>query len=212
MRIGEIELDNNIILAPMAGVNNKAYRSIVKEFGVGLITSEMISDKALIFNNEITKKMIEVDEEERPISLQLFGSEKDSLVEAAKIIDQNSSADIIDINMGCPVPKVTKTGAGSKWLIEPRNVETVLKEIVKAVKKPVTVKMRTGWDYKHINIIENAVAAENAGVSAIAIHGRTREQMYSGKSDWNLIAQAKSMVNVPVIGNGDIFLPADAKK
>lgn len=211
MYIGNVKLDNNVVLAPMAGVNNKAFRIIARNFGTGLITTEMISDKAIIQKNAYTLKMLEVEDKERPVSMQIFGADKISLVEAAIIIDTQSDADIIDINMGCPVPKVTKNGGGAKWLLEPKRIEDTIKEIVKAVKKPVTVKMRIGWDNQHIFAIENAKAMECAGCSAIAIHGRTKEQMYSGKANWNIIRDVKESVNIPVIGNGDIMSPQDAK-
>ncbi len=211
MFIGNVKLDNNVILAPMAGVNNKAFRIIARKFGTGLVTTEMVSDKAILQKNEYTLRMLEVDEKEHPISMQIFGSDKTSLVEASKIIDSQSKADIIDINMGCPVPKITKNGGGAKWLLEPKKIEETIKEIVKVVKKPVTVKMRIGWDHQHINAIENAKAVEYAGGSAIAIHGRTKEQMYTGKADWNVLKNVKNNVNIPVIGNGDILSPQDAK-
>ncbi len=205
-------MKNPVVLAPMAGVCNSAFRLTVKEFGAGLVCAEMVSDKAILYNNAKTMGMLYIDEREKPLSLQIFGGKKETLVEAAKFVDKNTTADIIDINMGCPVPKITKCDAGAKWLLDPNKIYEMVSAVVDVVDKPVTVKMRTGWDEDHIFAIENAQAVERAGGKAVALHGRTRVQMYEGHADWDIIKQVKQSVSIPVIGNGDVQTPQDAKR
>jgi nifR3 family TIM-barrel protein len=212
LKIGDIEMKNQVVLAPMAGVCNSAFRLTVKEFGAGLVCAEMVSDKGIILKNNKTMNMLYIDEREKPLSLQIFGGEKESLVEAARFVDKNSNADIIDINMGCPVPKITKCDAGAKWLLDPNKIYEMVSAVVDAVEKPVTVKMRMGWDDQHIYAVRNAQAVERAGGKAISLHGRTRVQMYEGKANWDIIKEVKQSVNIPIIGNGDVQTPQDAKR
>lgn len=211
-KIGNVEIKNNVVLAPMAGVCNSAFRRIIKEMGCGLLYAEMVSDKAIVYDNDKTIDMLYMTEEERPIAQQIFGSDKDSFVNAAKIIEEKMHPDIIDINMGCPVPKVAvRAQAGSALLKDPDKIYDIVSAVVSAVKCPVTVKIRSGWDSESINAPLVASVCEKAGASAITIHPRTRSQGYEGRADWNIIKQVKQSVSIPVIGNGDIKSPQDAK-
>ena len=213
MKIGNVDIKGKVCLAPMAGVSNSAYRRIAKEMGCGLVFAEMVSDKAIFYNNKKTIDMLYMTEEERPIAQQIFGSDVESFVVAAKYIEEVMNPDIIDINMGCPVPKVaTRAQAGSALLKNPEKIREIVSSVVNAVKCPVSVKIRSGWDSNSINAVEVAKVVEEAGASFISIHARTRAQGYSGKADWNIIKEIKGAVNIPVIGNGDIRNAVDAKK
>lgn len=212
-KIGNVEIKNRIVLAPMAGISNTSYRKIIKSMGCGLIFAEMVSDKAICFDNDKTIGLLDMDDSERPIAQQIFGSDIDSFVVAAKKIEEVMKPDIIDINMGCPVPKIAvRSQAGSALLKNPQKIGEIVKAVVEAVSVPVTVKIRSGWDENNINCVEVAKIIEENGASAITIHARTRSQGYSGKADWSLIKKVKENVNIPVIGNGDVTAPELAKK
>lgn len=211
MQIGNVKLVNPVILAPMAGVTDLPFRLLAKEMDCGLVYSEMVSDKGLLYKNCHTLDMLKIDERERPVAMQIFGSEPASMASAAQFVEQ-AGTNIVDINMGCPTPKIVKNGSGAALMCQPDLAYRIMKSVVEAVKVPVTVKIRKGWNHTSINAVEMAKLAEKAGIAAIAVHGRTREQFYSGEADWEIIRKVKDSIGIPVIGNGDIRSPYDAEQ
>lgn len=209
-RITNLEFANQVVIAPMAGITNQAFREVCLEFGSGLVFGEMISDQALLAGNKRTLEMIKISQVEHPIALQLFGSNPKTMALAAEYLDQNTTCDLIDINMGCPVTKVIKAGSGAALMKTPELAVEIVEQVIKRVKKPVTVKLRAGWDKNSINVVKLAKQLAQAGASALTIHARTRSEMYAGQADWDLIRQVKQAVKLPVIGNGDVKSGADA--
>ncbi|MGM9531277.1 tRNA dihydrouridine synthase DusB [Intestinibacter sp.] len=209
MNIGNVSLDNRVFLSPMAGVTDLPFRLICKQKGCGMLYTEMINAKALCYNDENTKKMTKIEDEEHPIAIQIFGSEPEYMGRATEILNSHPN-EILDINMGCPAPKVVKNGDGSALMRNPKLAEEVMRAVVENSTKPVTLKIRKGWDDQSINAVEIAKIAEQSGISAVAIHGRTREQYYSGNADWDIIKEIKDAISIPVIGNGDVFEIEDA--
>lgn len=211
MKIGNVELANNVFLAPMAGITDMAYRAICKGFGCGLTYTEMVSAKGLYYKSENTKDLMALAPEEKPAAIQIFGSDPDILASMAAEV-QRAGADIIDINMGCPTPKIVKNGDGSALMQKPELVAEIVKKVTNAVTVPVTIKIRKGWDENSVNAVEIAMAAEENGAKAVTVHGRTREQFYTGQADWEIIKNVKDALRIPVIGNGDVVSPASAKR